>query len=211
MSYPGAPDPQDPWATNPSTPSQGDGDPYASSAPSTSGDPYSSAAPAAGGAGSMYGSTYPGAPTYGQPDATSASTTPPSPYRAPAPEYGAGSPYSAPAGVYNAPTGGYGAPNGYVAAPTYGAGAYAAVAPKTNVMALVSLIASCSALAFGITALVGIICGHISLSQIKRTGEGGRGMAIAGLVIGYVLVGLFLLVVALIIFAVAMSESSRPY
>ena len=34
-------------------------------------------------------------------------------------------------------------------------------------------------------APLGIVFGHISLSQIKRTGEEGRGLAIAGLVIGY--------------------------
>lgn len=33
---------------------------------------------------------------------------------------------------------------------------------------------------------LGIIFGHVALSQIARTGEGGRGMAIAGLVISYV-------------------------
>jgi Domain of unknown function (DUF4190) len=31
---------------------------------------------------------------------------------------------------------------------------------------------------------LGIIFGHIALSQIKRTGEVGRGLAISGLVIG---------------------------
>lgn len=32
---------------------------------------------------------------------------------------------------------------------------------------------------------LGIIFGHIALSQIARTGEGGKGLAIAGLVISY--------------------------
>ena len=33
--------------------------------------------------------------------------------------------------------------------------------------------------------LVGVITGHVGLSQIKRTGEGGQGMAITGLILGY--------------------------
>jgi hypothetical protein len=33
---------------------------------------------------------------------------------------------------------------------------------------------------------LGIVFGHLSLSQIRRSGEDGRGLAIAGLVIGYV-------------------------
>jgi peptidyl-prolyl cis-trans isomerase B (cyclophilin B) len=35
-------------------------------------------------------------------------------------------------------------------------------------------------------APLGIIFGHIARSQIKRSGEGGRGLALAGLIIGYV-------------------------
>ncbi|WP_245819651.1 DUF4190 domain-containing protein [Rhodococcoides yunnanense] len=34
-------------------------------------------------------------------------------------------------------------------------------------------------------APLGIILGHISLSQIKRSGEQGRGLALAGAIIGY--------------------------
>jgi hypothetical protein len=51
---------------------------------------------------------------------------------------------------------------------------------KTNVLAIISLVTSI----IGFT-LVGIITGHIGLSQIKKTGEQGRGLAIAGLIIGY--------------------------
>lgn len=56
-----------------------------------------------------------------------------------------------------------------------------ATTAKTNVLAIVSLVTSI--LGF---SLVGIITGHIGLSQIKKTGEAGSGLAIAGLVIGYV-------------------------
>ncbi|KAB1650564.1 DUF4190 domain-containing protein [Pseudoclavibacter endophyticus] len=37
-----------------------------------------------------------------------------------------------------------------------------------------------------LTGVVGIVCGHIALNQIKRTGEDGHGLALAGLIIGYV-------------------------
>ncbi len=50
----------------------------------------------------------------------------------------------------------------------------------TNTIAILALI---FALLLG---PIGVIFGHIALSQIKRTGEQGRGLAIAGLVIGYV-------------------------
>lgn len=123
----------------------------------------------------------PGQPAYGQP-------TPPPAYGQPAPQPPAYS--QAPAG-YPA----YGAP-AYPAAPAYGAPAGA----KTNTLAIVSLIASISGfiiLPF-IGSIVGIITGHMSLSQIKRTGEGGRGMGLAGTIVGWV--GLALAIIGTIIF-----------
>lgn len=67
--------------------------------------------------------------------------------------------------------------------------------PPTNVLAIVSFIGS-----FFI-GLVGVILGHIALSQIKRTGENGRGFALAGTIIGYVRVALDILAVILAITA----------
>lgn len=63
--------------------------------------------------------------------------------------------------------------------------------PRTNTLAIIAFISS-----FFIS-LAGVIMGHLALKQIKRTGEGGRGLAIAALVIGYagIVFGLILLVV----------------
>lgn len=56
---------------------------------------------------------------------------------------------------------------------------YPAQAPRTSITAVLALV-------FGIFGgLLGIVFGHIALAGIKRTGERGRGMAIAGLVLGY--------------------------
>ncbi|CAM5363261.1 DUF4190 domain-containing protein [Leifsonia shinshuensis] len=72
-------------------------------------------------------------------------------------------------------------------------------APRTNVLAIVSLVS-----AFAVS-IVAVITGHIALSQIKRTGEVGRGMALAGLIIGYVgiaFVALFFIVWLVLFFSV---------
>lgn len=53
-------------------------------------------------------------------------------------------------------------------------------------------------------SIAGVVCGHIALSQIKTSGERGRGLAIAALVIGYL--GL-LLFVAYLIFIIALLKS----
>jgi hypothetical protein len=52
-------------------------------------------------------------------------------------------------------------------------------------------------------SLAGVILGHISLRQIATTGDGGRGMAIAGLIVGYV--GLGLLVIGILFFVFILS------
>jgi hypothetical protein len=56
----------------------------------------------------------------------------------------------------------------------------AASGAKTNVLAIVSLVTSILGL-----SIVGVITGHIGMNQITKTGESGRGLAIAGLVLGY--------------------------
>ena len=62
----------------------------------------------------------------------------------------------------------------YAPAPTY------VPSRPTNVLAIISLIASC----IGFT-VPGIIMGHIALHQIKTSGEQGRGLALAGVIVGY--------------------------
>lgn len=57
--------------------------------------------------------------------------------------------------------------------------------PATNGLAVASLILGLAWLC-GLGSLAAVITGHISLSQIKKTGSGGRGMAVAGLALGYV-------------------------
>lgn len=51
---------------------------------------------------------------------------------------------------------------------------------KTNTFALLAIV-----LAF-LSPIAAIIFGHMGLSQIKRTGDAGRGIALTGLIIGYV-------------------------
>lgn len=132
-------------------------------------------------------------------------------------EYAAPAPYGAPAApAYGAPsTAGYGA--AYAAAPTpgvppvapYAYGAYPA--RKTNGLAVASLILSIVGFLWLlplIGSLAGAIMGHIALGQIKRTGESGRGMALAGVIIGWAGVALVVLGVVLLFVIIAASAGS---
>lgn len=74
--------------------------------------------------------------------------------------------------------------------PYAAAGAPAGGAPKTNTLAIIALIGGF------VIPLVGIIVGFIALNQIKTTGEGGRGLAIGGIIVGFVVGTLILLVIA---------------
>jgi len=56
-------------------------------------------------------------------------------------------------------------------------------------------------------APLGIIFGHVSLSQIKRTGEEGHGLAIAGLIISYLItIGTVVVLAAAVLFTIAVAR-----
>lgn len=77
----------------------------------------------------------------------------------------------------------------------------APVAQKTNVLAIVSLVLSI--LSFNIIA---VILGVIALSQIKKTGESGRGLAIAGIIIGAI--GFIFWIIFIIVFSIAAASAN---
>jgi hypothetical protein len=94
------------------------------------------------------------------------------------------------------PPGGYPPPPYYPAPPYYpGPGAYPPPAPGTNWWAVISLV-------FGVIGGVpiSVVCGIVGLNRARK-GHGGRGMAIAGLVLsGLWVLGIVALVVFLVLF-----------
>lgn len=86
-------------------------------------------------------------------------------------------------------------PPGSVPPPPPPEGGYAAggYPPKTNGLAIASLVCSLAGLLVGISAPVGAVLGHIARKQIRERGEGGDGFALAGIIVGWVLTGLMIL------------------
>jgi uncharacterized protein YacL len=80
---------------------------------------------------------------------------------------------------------------------------YAPAPAKTNALAIAALISS-----FFIS-LVGVVLGHVALNQIKTTGEGGRGLAIAALVIGYVSIVVYS-ILAVMLMGLSIIASQAP-
>jgi uncharacterized membrane protein len=74
----------------------------------------------------------------------------------------------------------------------------APVVRTTNSLAVAALV--CGVAEFftlGLTAIPAVILGHMARGRIRRTGEQGSGLALAGLILGYAAIILFVLVVAL--------------
>lgn len=106
------------------------------------------------------------------------SSPPPPPPMPPGPPTGSG-----PGGFQPPP--GYGSPPGYQPYGFQPAGQQ----PTTSGMAIASLVCSLAGILIcGIPAVLGVIFGFIGLSQTKDGARNGRGMAIAGLVVGIVVV-----------------------
>ena len=124
---------------------------------------------------------YPPPPPYADPGGYGAPGAPgyppPPPYGAPPPGFGAPPP------GFGAPPPGFGPPP-----PGYPAPGYAAYGPpptqKTNPMAIGSLVASIVGVCCGIGSIVGIVLGFVAVNQIKRSGENGHGLAVAGIAVG---------------------------
>ena len=89
------------------------------------------------------------------------------------------------------PPGGYGSPPpppggyGYQPPPQ---------ASGTNGMAIASLVCSLLGWLCIIGGILGIIFGFLALGQIKQTGQGGRGMAIARIIIGVIVTAIVIVV-----------------
>lgn len=113
------------------------------------------------------------------------------------PQYGQPQQYGQPA--YQQP--GYPAPG----APGYGAAAQPA---STNTMAVVSLVLALVGIPTFVAAPIGAILGHVARRQIKDRGEQGDGLALAGIVTGWIVTGLWLLGCCGFIVAVAMNADT---
>jgi hypothetical protein len=112
-------------------------------------------------------------------------------------------------------------PNAYDPNAAYGYGSpyaqpqYPMVSPPNDSMAIASLVVSCVSVAglctWGIGAilgLVGAVLGHVAQRRIRNTGVGGSGMALAGVIVGWSVFAIGLIIAAVFIFAVVMAETS---
>jgi Domain of unknown function (DUF4190) len=120
-----------------------------------------------------------------------------------APQYGQGAgQYGQGAPKYGQPAAGYG--------PTqFGPGPYGRTGRGTNSLAIAALCCGIGQILAGpLAGIPAVILGFMSLGQISRTGEDGRGMAITGLILG--IVGLMLTVLVIILIVAVAHSITAP-
>jgi hypothetical protein len=96
--------------------------------------------------------------------------------------------------------------------PTYPAYIYGPPPPaKTNSLAVTSMVLALVGLACGLTAPIGAIMGHVARRQIRERGESGDGMALAGIIVGWIVTALFVAyLVFLVIMIIYAANNSSP-
>lgn len=80
---------------------------------------------------------------------------------------------------------------------------------KTNTLAIISLVCGIGQVVlWPLTAIAAIILGHVARNQIRQTGEGGSGLALAGLILGWIGVAVLVLgILALVLLLVAFARA----
>jgi hypothetical protein len=77
------------------------------------------------------------------------------------------------------------------------------VGRPTNQLAIAALVCGVAQVFFWVlSGIPAVILGHIARRQIRQTGENGDGMALAGLILGYIGIGLSLVLIAVVIIIV---------
>jgi hypothetical protein len=62
----------------------------------------------------------------------------------------------------------------------------------------------------GIPGLIGAILGHVARRQIREREEGGDGMALAGVIVGWITVGISVIILALVVALVIFAVNAEP-
>jgi hypothetical protein len=136
------------------------------------------------------GATYPPAyqPPYAPPPGSSYGPPSNQAYRTPAYQYAYGDPYAYPP--------------------------YPPAGRPTDGMAIASLVVSCVAAiglcgygVGGLLGIVGAILGHVARRRIRVSGAGGEGMALAGIIVGWVAAALGVLAIVGIILLFTLTDS----
>jgi hypothetical protein len=84
---------------------------------------------------------------------------------------------------------------------------------KTNSLAIASLCCGIGQLLVGILAgIPAIVLGFVAINQIRHTGEDGRGMAIAGIVLGFIsIIATAVLIVVFMVLVHGLSNNTATF
>lgn len=156
--------------------------------------------------------TYPPLPPDGGYGPPSGGYQPPGDYPPPG-SYPPASGYPPPGGY--PPPAAFPPPAGYPPVGAYPPPGYPAGYPPptgTNGLAIASLVLSLLGLTcYGVTSVIGVILGIVAMNQVKQSGQEGRGMALAGVIIGGVSIALWVIGIILYVAFFASLASYSNY
>jgi hypothetical protein len=79
--------------------------------------------------------------------------------------------------------------------------------PGTNGLAIASLVISIHGLGVPGIGVVGAVLGHLACRRIAWSGEDGHGLAVAGIMIGWLSTALYALIIAAVVILVVLGSS----
>lgn len=105
------------------------------------------------------------------------------------PDFSQGAPNANPVQGGQIPTPAYSRPATYIGPPRR----------RNNGLAVASLVCSCAGFLFLLPAILGVIFGFVARSQIRQSNgvQGGDGLAVAGIIVGFAWIGLFVILVVI--------------
>ncbi|MEY4322814.1 MAG: hypothetical protein RL410_595 [Actinomycetota bacterium] len=86
---------------------------------------------------------------------------------------------------------------------------------KNNTLAVTSFVLGIAGVVvswflIGIPSTLAIICGHISLRQMRTSGEAGRGMALTGLILGYTILAMYIVISVFFLVVFSAVDATKP-
>jgi hypothetical protein len=81
---------------------------------------------------------------------------------------------------------------------------------KANSLAITSMVLALVGLACGLTAPIGAIMGHVARRQIRQRGESGDGMALAGIIVGWIVTALWMAYLAFMVILIIYAANHSP-
>jgi hypothetical protein len=112
---------------------------------------------------------------------------------------------------YGPPPPGYGPPPPGYGPPPPGYGGWGPPQRRTNGLAIASMVCGIVGCFYGIPAIVAIVLGFVARNQIKQSHQEGKGMALAGIILGFSWIALGIIFIVVLVTTGAFDDNCSGY